>query len=62
VANSPLLVGTEPARPVTGPSITEASAGLVALADRIELWPIDRLRPYERNPQRGDAKKRLTAA
>jgi DNA modification methylase len=27
------------------------SAGLVALADRIELWSIDRLRPYERNPR-----------
>jgi hypothetical protein len=27
------------------------SAGLVALADRIELWPIDRTRPYERNPR-----------
>ena len=27
------------------------SAGLVALADRIELWPIDHLRPYERNPR-----------
>jgi DNA modification methylase len=27
------------------------TAGLVALADRIELWPIDRLRPYERNPR-----------
>ena len=27
------------------------STGLVALADRIELWPIDRLRPYERNPR-----------
>ena len=27
------------------------SAGLVALADRIELWPIERLRPYERNPR-----------
>jgi DNA modification methylase len=26
-------------------------SGLVALADRIELWPIDRLRPYERNPR-----------
>ena len=25
--------------------------GLVALADRIELWPIDRLCPYERNPR-----------
>jgi hypothetical protein len=25
-------------------------ATLVALAERIELWPIDRLRPYERNP------------
>jgi hypothetical protein len=27
------------------------SPGLVALADRIELWPIERLRPYERNPR-----------
>ena len=27
------------------------ATGLVALADRIELWPIDRLRPYERNPR-----------
>jgi len=27
------------------------AAGLVALADRIELWPIKRLRPYERNPR-----------
>jgi DNA modification methylase len=27
------------------------SAELVALADRIELWPINRLRPYERNPR-----------
>jgi ParB-like nuclease domain len=27
------------------------SAGLIALAERIELWPIDRLRPYERNPR-----------
>jgi DNA modification methylase len=25
--------------------------GLVALADRIELWPTARLRPYERNPR-----------
>jgi ParB-like chromosome segregation protein Spo0J len=25
--------------------------GLAALANRIELWPIDRLRPYERNPR-----------
>ena len=24
---------------------------LLALADRIELWPIERLRPYERNPR-----------
>jgi ParB/Sulfiredoxin domain len=30
---------------------TVAAAGLVALADRIELWPTDRLRPYERNPR-----------
>jgi ParB-like chromosome segregation protein Spo0J len=30
---------------------TSAASGLVALADRIELWPIDRLRPYERNPR-----------
>ena len=27
------------------------SAGLVALPDRIELWPIEKLRPYERNPR-----------
>jgi DNA modification methylase len=27
------------------------SAGLAALAERIELWPVDRLRPYERNPR-----------
>ena len=25
--------------------------GLVALAERVELWPIERLRPYERNPR-----------
>jgi ParB-like chromosome segregation protein Spo0J len=28
---------------------TPQSAGLVTLADRIELWPVDRMRPYERN-------------
>jgi DNA modification methylase len=27
------------------------ATALNALADRIELWPIDRLRPYERNPR-----------
>jgi hypothetical protein len=27
------------------------ATGLVALAERIELWPINRLRPYERNPR-----------
>ena len=32
----------------TGPN---AGGALVALAERIELWPIDRLRPYERNPR-----------
>jgi ParB-like chromosome segregation protein Spo0J len=30
---------------------TLQASGLVALVDRIELWPIDRLRPYERNPR-----------
>ena len=25
--------------------------GLVALAERVELWPIEKLRPYERNPR-----------
>ena len=30
---------------------SQKRAGLVALAERIELWPIDRLRPYERNPR-----------
>jgi ParB-like nuclease domain len=28
-----------------------AAGSLVALADRIELWPIEKLRPYERNPR-----------
>jgi ParB-like chromosome segregation protein Spo0J len=27
------------------------SAGLASLAERIERWSIDRLRPYERNPR-----------
>jgi ParB-like chromosome segregation protein Spo0J len=27
------------------------ATGLAALAERIERWPIDRLRPYERNPR-----------
>ena len=33
--------------------MTDAAATerLIALAERIELWPIDRLRPYERNPR-----------
>ena len=30
---------------------TLQASGLIALADRIELWPIDRLQPYERNPR-----------
>ena len=30
---------------------TMQASGLVALADRIELWPIEKLRPYERNPR-----------
>ena len=30
---------------------TAATERLVALADRIELWPIDHVRPYERNPR-----------
>ena len=30
---------------------TIQASRLVALADRIELWPIDHLRPYERNPR-----------
>lgn len=30
---------------------TSSSVGLVALADRLELWPIERLRPYDRNPR-----------
>jgi DNA modification methylase len=32
-------------------TMARQAAGLIALADRIELWPIDRLRPYERNPR-----------
>src|ERR687891_502070 len=31
--------------------MTAPATGLAALAERIELWPIDRLRPYERNPR-----------
>ena len=27
------------------------SSTLTALAERLELWPLDRLRPYERNPR-----------
>jgi hypothetical protein len=27
------------------------ATGLVALADRIELWPPEKLHPYERNPR-----------
>jgi DNA modification methylase len=46
-----LLAGTEPGCPMTEPITTDPAAGLVALAERIELWPIDRLRPYERNPR-----------
>jgi hypothetical protein len=30
---------------------TVQASGLVALADRIELWTIVRLRPNERNPR-----------
>ena len=36
---------------MTEPITTDLGAGLVALAERIELWPVDRLRPYERNPR-----------
>jgi ParB-like chromosome segregation protein Spo0J len=31
--------------------VTDAATRLTALAERIELWPVDRLRPYERNPR-----------
>jgi ParB-like chromosome segregation protein Spo0J len=27
------------------------ASGLAALAERIDLWPIEKLRPYERNPR-----------
>jgi ParB-like chromosome segregation protein Spo0J len=30
---------------------TREATALIALAERIELWPIERLRPYERNPR-----------
>jgi ParB-like chromosome segregation protein Spo0J len=30
---------------------TSAASGLIALADRIELWPLDRMCPHERNPR-----------
>jgi ParB-like chromosome segregation protein Spo0J len=48
-----LKLKTEPAAP----------GSLLALAARIELWPIDRLRPYERNQRtRSDAQVDQTAA
>jgi DNA modification methylase len=31
--------------------VTDAATRLTALAERIELWPVGRLRPYERNPR-----------
>jgi DNA modification methylase len=31
--------------------VTDAATKLTALAERIELWPVERLRPYERNPR-----------
>ena len=31
--------------------MTDAATKLTALVERIELWPVDRLRPYERNPR-----------
>jgi len=31
--------------------VTDAATRLTALAERIELWPLERLRPYERNPR-----------
>jgi DNA modification methylase len=36
---------------MTEASGVQVAERLVALADRIELWPIDRMRPYERNPR-----------
>jgi DNA modification methylase len=31
--------------------VTNVATRLTALAERIELWPVERLRPYERNPR-----------
>jgi ParB-like chromosome segregation protein Spo0J len=31
--------------------VADAATKLTALAERIELWPVERLRPYERNPR-----------
>lgn len=31
--------------------MTDAATRLTALAERIELWPVERLHPYERNPR-----------
>jgi ParB-like chromosome segregation protein Spo0J len=31
--------------------VTDAATRLTALAERIELWPVERLRPHERNPR-----------
>ena len=44
--------------------MTDAATRLPALAERIELWPVDRLRPYERNPRThsGDQVAQLAAS
>src|SRR3954449_11670679 len=34
-----------------GSQLTDAATRLTALAERIELWPVERLRTYERNPR-----------
>src|SRR3954452_10368214 len=34
-----------------GLQMADAATRLTALAERIELWPVERLRPYERNPR-----------
>jgi hypothetical protein len=31
--------------------VTDVATRLTALAERIELWPVEWLRPYERNPR-----------
>jgi DNA modification methylase len=46
-----LVATTSPISSMRTSVSAHTTGPLVALADRIELWPVDHLRPYERNPR-----------